>query len=113
MTGRAAFIHIGAMLATIMLVNVHSRIWPVERRRLAPSEPAERPSVLSLELASQRLRHNAALAIAVLFFMLSNHFPLIYGHTQAWMIPPIIVGSVWLSSHLVSLRGPYRAAQHA
>ena len=52
MTGRAVFIHIGAMLATIMLVNVEQRIWPVERRRLAVTPVKKPPSVHSIETAA-------------------------------------------------------------
>jgi uncharacterized membrane protein len=86
MTGRAVFVHIGAVLATIMLVNVQERIWPVESRRLSPT-PARRQS--------------------------QQHFPLIYGHRRAWAIPPIIVGSIWLASRFVSVRVPSRTPLHA
>ena len=48
MTGRAMFIHMGAMLRIIVANNVQQRIWPV---------------------AALRLRHNASLAVAVILFM--------------------------------------------
>jgi len=105
MTGRAVFIHIGAMLATIMLVNVEQRIWPVERRRLAVT-PVNPPSVHSIETAALRLRHNAALAIAVILFMVSNHFPLVYGSSLNWAVAPALILTGWLISGLFYLRAP-------
>jgi uncharacterized membrane protein len=94
MTGRAAFIHLGAMLATIILANVQRHIWPIESRRLKASDP--QPSADALAVAALRLRHNAALAVAVIFFMISNHFPLVYGNTLGWTLAPGVVGTGWL-----------------
>lgn len=111
MTGRAVFIHLGAMLGTIMMVNVQQRIWPVERRRLA-SATGKQPSPAMVDLAAQRLRHNAALAVAVILFMVSNHFPLVYGNARAWLLPPVIVTLGWIMSRLLSGRGPSRELQH-
>jgi uncharacterized membrane protein len=95
MTGRAVFIHLGAMLGTIMLANVWQRIWPIERRRLTTTMPGEPPSPVLVGDAALRLRHNAALAVAVLLFMVSNHFPLVYGHASGWLLAPGIVMLGW------------------
>ncbi len=65
MTGRAVFIHLGALLGSIMVNNTHQR--------------------------PQRVAHNAVLAPAVVILMISNHFPLIYGDTRAWLVAPIVV----------------------
>jgi uncharacterized membrane protein len=100
MTGRAVFIHIGAMLATIMLVNVQERIWPVESRRLAVTQATRPPSLQSIQAAAVRLRHNAVLALAVILFMVSNHFPLVYGSALSWLVAPGIVLTAWLMSAL-------------
>jgi uncharacterized membrane protein len=103
MTGRAVFIHLGAMLATIMLVNVEQRIWPVARRFLAVTPVKQPPSLQSIETAAIRLRHNAALAVAVILFMVSNHFPLVYGSGMNWLVAPAIVVTGWLTSRLFYL----------
>jgi uncharacterized membrane protein len=95
MTGRAVFIHLGAMLGTIMLANVWQRIWPVERRRLMTTTPGEPPSMALIGDAALRLRHNAALAVAVILFMISNHFPLVYGNASEWLLAPGIVVLGW------------------
>jgi uncharacterized membrane protein len=100
MTGRAVFIHIGAMLATIMVMNVEQRIWPIARRRLAVTSVKEAPSVDAVQTAADRLRHNAALGVAVVFFMVSNHFPLVYGSALSWLAAPVIILTGWLLSRL-------------
>ena len=96
MTGRAVFIHLGAMLGTIMLANVWQRIWLVERHRLMTTTPGKGSSTALVEDAALRLRHNAALAVSVILFMVSNHFPLVYGYASAWLLAPGIVVLGWL-----------------
>jgi uncharacterized membrane protein len=113
MTGRAAFIHLGAMLATIMLANVWQRIWPIERRRLTATDSRQRPSHDAVAGAALRLRHNAALAVAVILFMISNHFPLVYGHTLGWIAAPGIVVSGWLATGLFNVRAKSPVVRHA
>jgi uncharacterized membrane protein len=104
MTGRAAFIHLGAMLATIMFVNVQHRIWPIEQRRLTAGDPHQAPSPGAVEVAALRMRHNAALAVAVILFMISNHFPLVYGHAFGWMVAPAAVVGGWLLTGVFDLK---------
>ena len=65
MTGRAVFIHLGAMLGTILVNNTNQR--------------------------PQRITHNAVIAPAVMLLMVSNHFPLIYGDSRPWLVAPIVV----------------------
>ncbi len=100
MVGRAVFIHLGAMLATIMVTNMERRIAPVERRLLAATPQQEQPSAALIEVAALRLRHNAVLAVAVILFMISNHFPLVYGNTRGWLLAPGIVVIGWAATKL-------------
>ena len=65
MTGRAVFIHVGATLGIILLNNTNQR--PL------------------------RIADNAVIAPAVLLFMVSNHFPLIYGSSRPWLVAPTLV----------------------
>jgi uncharacterized membrane protein len=65
MTGRAIFMHIGAMLGIILLNNTNQR--PL------------------------RIADNAVIAPAVLLFMVSNHFPLLYGSSRPWLVAPTLV----------------------
>jgi uncharacterized membrane protein len=96
LTGRAVFIHIGAMLGAIMASNTQQRIGPVDRLRLTGTDPAKAPSTDLVATASSRLRHNAALAPAVLLFMISNHYPTLYGAERSWLHVPAIVAVSWL-----------------
>jgi uncharacterized membrane protein len=104
MIGRAVFIHLGAMLATIMLVNMDRRIGPVIRRLLAGAS-SEQPTPAGVATATLRVRHNAILAMAVLLFMISNHFPLVYGHSSGWLVAPAIAISGWPVLALLGGRG--------
>jgi uncharacterized membrane protein len=54
MTGRAMFIHLGAILGTIMVVNVQQRVSPIQRRMLGPAGAANPPTERLLETARVR-----------------------------------------------------------
>jgi uncharacterized membrane protein len=107
MTGRAVFIHLGAMLGTIVVANASGRIWPVERRRL--TSDARPPSATQVAVAAVRLRHNAALAVAIVLFMVSNHFPLLYGLQSGWLFAPGVVAVGWLVTWPASRETPFAA----
>ena len=83
---RAVFLQVGAMLGTIMTSNVFFRIIPSQRHMIAATE-AGTPVDTSYGLrAKQRSVHNHYLSLPVLFLMLSNHFPGLYSHAQAWLV---------------------------
>jgi uncharacterized membrane protein len=85
-SGRAAFLQLGATLATIMACNVLMTIIPAQRHMLAATE-AGTPVDTSYGLrAKGRSIQNHYLTLPVLFMMLSNHFPSTYGHPQAWLV---------------------------
>jgi uncharacterized membrane protein len=85
-SGRAAFLQVGATLATIMACNVFMTIIPAQRHMLAATE-AGTPVDTSYGLrAKGRSIQNHYLTLPVLFTMLSNHFPSTYGHPLAWVV---------------------------
>jgi uncharacterized membrane protein len=94
MTGRAMFAHIGGMLGAILASNTQQRIGPVERARLK-AVTGKIPAQDLVEMAATRLRHNVALAPAVTVFMISNHFPTLYGAERSWLHVPAIVIVSW------------------
>lgn len=90
LSGRAAFLHIGAMMGTIMSANVFFRIIPAQRNMLAATA-AGTPVDTSLGLrAKMRSRHNHYMTLPVVFTMLSNHFPATYAHDNAWLVLAVV-----------------------
>jgi len=86
LSGRAAFMHIGALLGTIMVANVWERILPAQQQMLDATR-AGRPADFTLgERAKQRSVHNSYITFPLLFIMLSNHFPATYAGTRNWLV---------------------------
>jgi len=86
LSGRAAFMHIGALLGTIMVANVWERILPAQQQMLDATR-AGRPADFTLgERAKQRSVHNSYITFPLLFIMLSNHFPATYGGPRNWLV---------------------------
>jgi uncharacterized membrane protein/cytochrome c551/c552 len=85
-SARAAFLQVGAMLGTLMASNVFFRIIPAQKHMLAATREG-RPVDTSYGMrAKQRSTHNHYLTLPVLFTMLSNHFPVLYGTSQPWAV---------------------------
>lgn len=90
-SGRAAFVHVGAILGTIMAANVLRVIIPAQNRMLAATRAGEPVDVTLGERAKRRSIHNHYLTLPVLFTMLSSHFPTTYGHPQAWLVLTLLI----------------------
>jgi uncharacterized membrane protein len=101
-SGRAAYIHVGAMFGTIMTLNVWMRILPAQRSIIgaAAAGAAFDPS-LSTQ-AKLRSKHNTFMAVPVVFIMISNHFPVAtYGNDFAWEILIALVLVGWATAALI------------
>jgi len=86
LSGRAAYIHIGAIMGTCMVANVWLRILP-NQGRMIENTLAGKPHASELGLKSkQRSTHNNYMTLPVIFIMLSNHFPATYGHSANWLL---------------------------
>lgn len=89
LSGRAAYMHVGALLGTIMAANVWQRILPAQRRLIAAvKEGVASPEASGLAArAKQRSKHNTFMVVPVVFIMLSNHYPVAsYGNRYGWVI---------------------------
>jgi uncharacterized membrane protein len=86
LSGRAAFIHTGALIGTIMVANVWQRIVPAQRELIAAAEAGRTPDATLSARAKQRSTHNSYVTFPVIFTMLSNHYPATYGHPLNWLI---------------------------
>lgn len=84
---RAAYIHVGALLGTIMAANVWVRILPAQRNMLASIRAGTKANLALGERAKARSTHNTFMALPVIFIMISNHFPTAsYGHSLNWVM---------------------------
>lgn len=83
---RAAYIHIGAVIGTMMAGNVLMVIIPGQRRLVAAAEKGEKPDAWHGIYAGLRSRHNNYFTLPVLFIMISNHFPTTWGSEYNWAI---------------------------
>jgi len=84
--GRAAYIHMGSIIGTIMVANVAHVIIPGQRRMLAQIRAGEQPDPRPGQLGKMRSVHNTYLTLPVLFIMISNHYPMTYGGPYGWLV---------------------------
>ena len=83
---RAAFIHVGALMGTIMAGNVFFGIIPTQKKFVAAVQQGQTPDAAAAEFARQRSTHNNYFTLPVLFSMISIHYPFLYGHPYNWAI---------------------------
>lgn len=88
--GRAAFLHLGALTATIMSANVFLIIIPNQKIVVADLRAGRAPDPIYGVIAKQRSTHNNYLTLPVLFFMLSNHYPLAFATPFNWVIASLV-----------------------
>ncbi|HRQ64607.1 MAG TPA: urate hydroxylase PuuD [Xanthomonadaceae bacterium] len=84
--GRAAFLLVGAVLATIMSANVLFVIIPGQKRMVAALARGEPVDPLPGLRGKQRSVHNTYFTLPVVFTMLSIHFPAAHAHPQSWLL---------------------------
>lgn len=83
---RGAYIHIGALIGTIMAANVFRVIIPNQKIMVDAMYRGEKPDGNLGQYGAQRSLHNNYLTLPVLFIMISNHYPATYGHEYNWAI---------------------------
>ena len=104
MTGRALYLHAGAMLGTIMSANVLFVIIPGQRRMVEAMAAGRAPDPEYGRRGKQRSVHNNYFTLPVLFAMISNHFPFTYGHAQGWLVLLALMGLGAWTRHFFNLR---------
>ena len=105
LSGRAAFMHIGALLGTIMVANVWQRILPAQQQMLDATR-AGRPADFTLgERAKQRSVHNSYITFPLLFIMMSNHFPATYAGPRNWLVLLLLFVAGAAVRHVMIVRG--------
>lgn len=104
LSGRAAFIHVGAMIATVMSANVFFWIIPGQKKTIAQMQRGETPDAIHGKRAKQRSLHNNYLTLPVLFCMISNHYAFTYAHPHAWAVLALILLAAVLIRHFFNQR---------
>jgi len=84
-SGRAAYIHVGAFLGTIMAANVFFVIIPNQKKAVADLIAGRVPDAALGKTAKQRSLHNNYLTLPVVLMMISNHYPLLYERPDNWI----------------------------
>ncbi len=90
-SARAAFLHVGAILGTIMVANVYFHIIPGQKRMVADIRAGRAPDPRPGIVGKQRSVHNTYFTLPVLFVMISNHYPMTYGAPQGWLVLGVIM----------------------
>ena len=89
--GRAAYLIVGAMLATIMSANVFFVIIPGQRKMVGAMLEGEAPNPIYGKRGKQRSVHNTYFTLPVVFAMLSNHYAMTYTHPYNWAVLSVIM----------------------
>ncbi len=84
--GRAAFIHVGTSIGTIMVANVAMVIIPGQRKMVEAMRVGKLPDPIYGKRGKQRSVHNNYFTLPVLFIMISNHYASTYSHPHAWAV---------------------------
>jgi uncharacterized membrane protein len=103
-SGRAAYIHFGAMIGTLMVGNVFFVIIPSQKAMVKAAREGKALNPALGKYAGLRSLHNNYLTLPVLFVMVSNHFPSTFGFKYPWIIlMAISLGSAGIK-HWLNLR---------
>ncbi len=106
LSGRAAFIHVGAMLGTCMAGNVFFHIVPSQRALVASTlaGKSQKEDERLSNLAKRRSIHNNYMTFPLLFTMVSNHFGSVYGHPYNWALLAILFIGGASARHFLNVR---------
>lgn len=100
-SARAAYIHFGAMLGTIMVANVFFIIIPSQKAMVNAAKKGLPLNPTLGKHAGLRSLHNNYFTLPVLFVMVSNHFPSTFGNEYPWLVLIIIsIGAAGIKHYL-------------
>ncbi|MEH0167155.1 urate hydroxylase PuuD [Roseateles microcysteis] len=91
--GRAAFLIVGAMIATMMSANVLFWIIPGQKQVIADMRAGRPVDPVHGQRGKQRSVHNTYFGLPVLIAMLSNHYGMLYSHAQNWLVLSVLMAA--------------------
>ena len=101
-SGRAAYIHLGAIFGTIMAANVWMHILPSQKKMIAALKEGRKPDERLSARAKLRSKQNTFMVVPVVFIMISNHFPgVTYGERYNWIILSALVLVGWIAARFI------------
>jgi uncharacterized membrane protein len=107
LSGRAAFIHVGVVMGTVMTGNVWMVIVPSQRELVAATTEGRKQDSSIAYRAKQRSIHNNYLTFPLLFIMVSNHYPSTYGNKLNWLVLLVLMISGAGVRHFMNIRFTY------
>ena len=90
-SGRAAFVHVGAMVGTIMVGNVFFIIIPNQKKIVKSLLAGEDPDPRLGAIGKHRSTHNNYLTLPVILMMISQHYPMLYDNRNSWLVVTLIL----------------------
>lgn len=104
LSGRGAYVHVGALMGIIMVLNVWVRIIPGQQNLVDARKAGTEPDPSYGVRAKQRSVHNNYMTLPIVFIMISSHYPETFGHAHNWavLIALFIIGA--LVRHWFNLR---------
>lgn len=109
LSSRAAYLHIGAIIGTVMVGNVFLIIIPNQRKVVADLIAGRDPDPRLGATAKQRSLHNNYMTLPVLFIMISPHYPMTYGAERPWLVLALLGLTGVAVRHVFNLRGRGKA----
>jgi uncharacterized membrane protein len=109
-SGRGVYYQVGAMIGTWMAANVLMVIIPSQRKLVEAKEAGVAPDPVHGLRGKQRSVHNNYFTLPVLFIMISNHYPMTFGHRHAWLVLLAILFLAGFVRHFFNLRHRGRTA---
>ncbi len=103
-SARGAYMHVGAMLGTIMVANVWMIIIPSQARLVEATRAGAKLDPRLAFNAKQRSVHNNYMTLPVLFIMMSSHYPSTFGHIHGWVILIVLFVVGGIVRHWFNLR---------
>ena len=100
-SGRAVYIHMGAMFGTIMAANVWMRILPAQRKMIEAIKTGQQPDQKLAAQAKLRSKQNTFMVVPVVFLMISNHYGGVTTGGYDWIHLAILIPVGWLAAKFI------------
>ena len=101
---RGAYLHVGAIIGTVMVANVFFVIIPNQRKAVAQLMKGEVPDAALGKAGKQRSVHNNYMTLPVLFIMISHHYAMTFGAGRPWLVLALIGITGVAVRHVFNLR---------